>query len=381
MPRPDDKLRALYLGDVRPDLILNNVVRFSLYTDEILIVDPFGLARSRQPAYNPILNPDQYKSDTVQLVYVLYQLAPWIISGIVKLIPDPHDFIPGLRWTTAEMAKSRFGEDDVEQSDIDAAKERGKMDFMRAMYALPDAQIKKVLRDSHQVYSESELASMIRHIRHLVRHDPLSWEGSYADHPQLNPIRSGANLETALLISDLSGAFPYTNLATRWREITKAHEELNATSRVWTPLTQAFQTLQFRFLNNVDVPFAQRVREDGRLNTLRSFLRRIGKDAEGLSEISAIEAYVRDCKDELIGEYRKAEAEWDRIDEAFLKWVAGAAAGGAALAGGHLTPSLGAWSGATLTGVSQLYFRYLSRQRFRKANPMSVFVDLRNRKS
>jgi hypothetical protein len=41
MPAPDSSLRALYLGENDPEVLVENVFRFSLYADEIVIVNPF----------------------------------------------------------------------------------------------------------------------------------------------------------------------------------------------------------------------------------------------------------------------------------------------------------------------------------------------------
>ena len=41
LPKPEDKLRSLYLGWMRPESVLQSVVRHSLYCDEILVKNPF----------------------------------------------------------------------------------------------------------------------------------------------------------------------------------------------------------------------------------------------------------------------------------------------------------------------------------------------------
>jgi hypothetical protein len=163
---------------------------------------------------------------------------------------------------------------------------------------------------------------------------------------------------------------------TKWREIIEAQEQLSETARIWSPLTKAFQGLEFRFLNNVDTRFAQSIREDGRLESFRGLLRRIGKDATEVTDFASLDSYVRDCNDALVGEYQKARAEWDKIDESFIKWTGSGAAGIAALVTGHLLPNVASLSAATAATLSQLFTRYFQRQQFRKTNPMSVFVDL-----
>jgi hypothetical protein len=187
-------------------------------------------------------------------------------------------------------------------------------------------------------------------------------------------MRGGANLETAMLMCAATGAFPYTNMRTRWQEILSAHDELSETARVWSPFAKAFQSLEFRFLNNVDARFAQSVRDDGRLEHFRSLLRKIGKGAEEIKDVGALDRYARDCKDELVGQYRQAEAEWTKIEEDLLKWGGGSF--GAAVLAGHFLPDISALSAAALGVVGQLGLRFFKRQQFRKANPMSVLIDL-----
>ena len=89
MPRPDGRLRGLYLGDIRPALTLNNLIRFSLYTDQLFVVDLFHNPWIMRPEYNPVENPEQFKMDTVNLVHFLFSVAPWIEAGLLSIIPDP----------------------------------------------------------------------------------------------------------------------------------------------------------------------------------------------------------------------------------------------------------------------------------------------------
>jgi hypothetical protein len=87
MPVPDGKLRGLYLGDIRPQLTLQNLIRFSLYSDQLFVIDPFQSPWVMKSEYNPIENPDQYKADTINLLHFLFSVAPWIESGTLYLIP------------------------------------------------------------------------------------------------------------------------------------------------------------------------------------------------------------------------------------------------------------------------------------------------------
>jgi hypothetical protein len=228
--------------------------------------------------------------------------------------------------------------------------------------------------------SDDQKKVFIQYARQELRDDPLAWErpiGSNFDTGQMSLLRGGTNLETALLISDLTGAFPYTNMRTRWRELVTARDELSETARAWSPLAKTFQSLDFRFLNNVDVEFANQIREDGRLEGLRSLLRTIGKQASDVSSMSSLDLFVRDSRDALIGEHSKAATEWDKIQDSFLKWAgSGVAMAATSFMTGHIVPDAAALSAATLNALGQLAQRHMRKVRFRKSNPMSVFIDL-----
>jgi hypothetical protein len=50
---------------------------------------------------------------------------------------------------------------------------------------------------------------------------------------------------------------------------------------MWSPVAKAFQSLEFKFLDTVDVKFANSIREDGRLESFRALLRKVGNDGAG----------------------------------------------------------------------------------------------------
>jgi hypothetical protein len=108
MPVPDNTLRALYLGENEPELMLENVFRFCLYADQIVIVNPFDNPNVMAEEFNPIFHPGEWKLQTLRLVCHLALLAPWIEAGLVILIPDPGDFDRQLRAKTWNLAATRL---------------------------------------------------------------------------------------------------------------------------------------------------------------------------------------------------------------------------------------------------------------------------------
>jgi hypothetical protein len=379
MPTPDGKLRGLYLGDIRPELTLKNLIRFSLYTDHLFVIDPFHNPWIMQSEYSPIENPDKFKIDTINLLHFLFSVAPWIDAGLLSLIPDPGNINVKLKWETARLAQARIGDLKPDERDLEEALAIGREEFRRTLFALPDESIIRAIEKSGQTLTDDQKQQFLKYARRELQNDPIALEqpvgGNYRE-GQLIPVRAGANLETALMICSITGAFPYTNMHTKWQEIIEAREQMSETAQIWSPLTKAFRGLEFRFLNNVDTRFAQNVREDGRLESFRGLLRRIGKDATEVTDFASLDSYVRDCRDALVGEYKRAQAEWDKIDASFVKWAGHGAAGMAALITGHLVPNVASLSAATVAALGQLFTRYCQRQQFRKTNPMSVFVDL-----
>jgi hypothetical protein len=379
MPKPDGKLRGLYLGDIRPELTLRNIIRFSLYSDNIFVINPFANPHILRAEYDPIENPDQYKADTISLLYFLFSVAPWIESGMLHLVPDPGDLNLALKRETWRLAKARVGDRKPDESDLEEAYERGREDLLRVIYALPEKDLIRHLERAGMTLREDKKRQLISYARQKLRDDPIAFEQPIAQSRkdgQITAFRAGTNLETALMICNITGAFPYTNMSSIWRQIIEARDEMSETARMWSPLTKAFQALDFRFLDRVDAQFAQGIREDGRLESFRALLRKIGNGATDITSVSALDGYVRDCRDELVDEYRKAQADWSKIDESFLKWMSGGSTVAAGIVTGHLIPDVASLSAATMSTLSQLGLRYFRQQQFRKANPMSVLIDL-----
>jgi hypothetical protein len=382
MPSPGDgTLRALYLGDIRPELVLRNIIRFSLYSDTIFVIDPFVNPHIVRPKYNPIENPNKHRTDVLKPIYFLSSVAPWIESGMLYLIPDPGDLNLDLKWETIHLARERVGDKQVDERDLEDTRAHHLAQMMRALYALPEEKMLSFLRRAGVTLTEEQEKEFVAHARHQLRSDPIALEQSLDKEGQLVPLRGGANLETALLICSMMDAFPYTNMHTVWRWIIEAHDQLSETARMWSPFTKAFQALDFRFLNNVDPEFAQRIRDEGRLEGFRAMLRRIGNGATNVTSVSSLDSFVRNCNDDLKGEYQKAQAEWSKINESLYTWGAGGVGvAAAAIATGHFIPSIATLSAGTAATVSQLGLRYFRQQQFRKANPMSIMIDLSRKK-
>jgi hypothetical protein len=375
MPPPDSSLRALYLGENEPEMMVQNVFRFCLYADQILLVNPFTNPNVMAEEFNPIHRPGEWRIQTLRLVYQLGLLAPWIEAGLVILIPDPGDFNRALRVKTWDLATARLKGSSPSAEDIDQSMIKART--RRALLLSPRSYWERKAREFDPGISDEEVRKLVDSVEWDRANDPLLPNDTLDCMPdQMMEASMGANLELGLYLCHATGAFPYTNVKYRWREILAAKQDLDATAQVWTPLTNAFQQLRFKFLDNVDSKFACSIRQEGRLEGFRSYMRKLWDAVGGEPDVSKSETLARDFVDELTGAFKAAQSEWDAIDRELVKWATGKAA--VAMAAGVFSPAF-AMGGLALAGLSEIIQAEMKRREFRKRVPMSVFIDLERR--
>lgn len=382
LPEPSNKLSAFYMGDIYPEMIIDNITRFSLYADKIFIINPFLNPWLYKSEFNPLYNPIEFKADTLKLIVFVIMLEPWIRSGIVELLPSVGDFNRNLFFDTVEQATKRTKSMPLQEEDFEDYRPYMMNENFRFFYNLPESYHINQLKQFKPGITDVEVQQYLKEIQRQREEDPLSLNqpipnDSTEKTGQFNLNRMGSNLETALYICQVTGSFPYTNLKYRWKELLSVKNKLDEKSKIWTPLTNAFQKLEFQFLNKIDAKFACRIREDGRLESFRSFIRRIWNNIDGTFDDSKLERQSLELSDELTSEYSKAEAEWIKIKSDLMKWTIPAMSSAIITGGLSLDiPTLG-FSSAV---VGKLIENYYNKKSFRKSVPMSIFIDL-NKKS
>lgn len=371
LPPPDSSLRALYLGENEPEMMVQNVFRFSLYADQILVVNPFMNPNVLAQDMNPILRPGEWRLQTLRLIYQLAQLAPWIYAGLVILIPDPGDFDHSLRLKMWGLAMKRLNGSKPSQEDIDQSVVKART--RRAFLCSPREYLKRMTREANPGISDEDVEKLLDEIERDRAADPLLLNDTIDRMPAQNMVTSlGANLEMGLYICQATGSFPYTNVKFRWREILAAKQDLDATAQTWSPLTNAFQQLTFKFLGKVDSGFACTLRKEGRLEGFRAYLRKLWTTVGGEVDLAKAEPLARDFRDELTQAYSEAQADWSAIDRDLLKWAVPTV--GAALVTGAFSPIIA--GGLAVAGLGEIIQAEMKRREFRKKVSMSVFIDL-----
>jgi hypothetical protein len=385
LPEPGTALRALYLGEYAPEVIIQNVCRFGLYADEIILINPFNNPNVIAEQYNPIAHPEEWIEDTLRTLYQLIAMAPWVEKGFVTFIPNPGEFDRSLLLKTMELAKERTKGQPVTDRDVDEW--TIKRQVMQKFLACPPQYLADTYREIEPNATDEQVAALIKFVEQERKRDPFLMEGTMDKLPaQVMTMRSGTSLEMGLYICQAIGAFPYTNFRYRWNEILNAREHFDPTMETWTPLTKAFQSLDFKFLDRVDSQFALEMRKEERLGGFRTYLRKVWNTVEGSPDPAKADSLARDFSDELTQSYQDAKKEWSEIDIDLLKWVggggivAGAGVAVSALTTGGLSLALPA-TGFVLNSVSQLIQSTMKRRNFRKTVPMSAFIDLERKGS
>lgn len=377
-PKPENKLRSFYVGHMRPESVTKSILRQSLYCDEILVTNPFLNPWTVVDKYNPLVHPEDYVADTLKWLLFFIQLAPWTENNIVTFIPDPGDFDYQLRRATWSMAQERaknFSLEDIKNDSM--LEEYSKNDFKRMWLAVPQEAMRSRLKEHYPEMPEKEVQKMLQHVEKLKDRDPLiptnpNEKGMQGMHRH----ESGANLEMAMFISQLTGSYLYTDIQLRMKEIMGAEKNKLFSRNPWTPISQSFQELDFKFLNNVDPGFALAMRNDGRLNSMRNFLRNTWGDVTQ-ADRENIKEHTLHFSDRLKEEFGKAETEWKKIDADLAKWTLSSSGVGAILQGSMdwRIPAMG----FVISAVGKLLDARFQRERFRKNVPMSVFVDLKRK--
>ena len=99
--------RTLHYGNLKGNKIINEIVRFSLYTEEILVFHPLQNPALTNPAISPIKNPKYWLDDFLSALHFYIVLKKWVETGIVKLVVNPVNYDFKLRDEFLKQAKIR----------------------------------------------------------------------------------------------------------------------------------------------------------------------------------------------------------------------------------------------------------------------------------
>ena len=129
---------------------------------------------------------------------------------------------------------------------------------------------------------------------------------------------SGVGYEEAKIISSVTGSFLITDLPSRVKEIELDHAECNS-NKEWSSFAQAMQRTDLKVLNHVEMNHALKLRSQGRLSSVRTFMKKVWKYA--CSGTPCGETFVQSLVNEFEKIVVESEVEWQQIERNLLDWV------------------------------------------------------------
>lgn len=379
LPRPDSAiLRALYAGLVDPRVLLRNVIGFSFYVDEIIVVSPFTNPSCVKEEYSPIHSPTQYKQQTIKNVFHLMQLAPFINAGLVHMIPDPCDFDYKLRTNILDMAKERLKNWRPSREEFKAFEPLYREDFMRSLSGLPEESLKRQIREAMPHISDEEMKKVLELFEEMRIQDPLALlqplppgkEGG-----QLHVIQLSPNLELGLFLSQVTGSFIYTDNSHRWNELLGTSDSSGIPrNEGWKTVAELLSSLPFTFLNQIDPETALAFRQSGGLGEFRKVLRKIWTNIQSDLEPEEIEVMAQKFSRELKEVYKKSEAEWRSIQKELQTPIEGLSGSSIFSVNGKIDCRISP-SGFGVNTVYRLLLSHSGRTDYLRFLPMAAFIE------
>ena len=272
---------GLYIGEYQRDLLIRGMSRHSLYANKILLVDPFTYPLSVRDEYNPIFHPEKFRSQTLKNIDVWFHLAPWVKAGIVEFIRTPADFDPQLNWESLKRQRKKFEENEElkklldETAKIKVEEFTAREGLRLLVLSAPDDHLRKIFKELKLGTEKFGEDDFIAHVGELRRSDPFYLEPVTDDEGRFGEFHittSGASYDIAKLTASLTGSYLVTDLPPRWKEIELDREQNAISIGEWSPLAKAFQNLDLKYLNNLELDHALSLRTEGRLENLRAFL-------------------------------------------------------------------------------------------------------------
>lgn len=378
-----DDVSGLYIGDYDIEYISRGIVRHSIYANKILVVDPFIYPSSVKDEYNPIIEPAQYMTQTLKNVNFWLSLLPWIESGIIEVIRTPDDFDHRLNWESMQRQRKKFEETEelkeASERSIEELKERHmeKQAQTHLLLSAPDSYIEGLIKKLGLEKDGFTAKDFLKYVNKQRERDPNFLEpvrpGSDG---QLHIMSTGASYDIAQLTASITKSYLVTDIYCKWLEIEIDRSKNNAESRVWSPFAKAFQETPLKFLNNLQLGHALKLRNEGRLESLRSFLLKVWKRAR--TEEQFDETNARLLAEELRNEVFLAKEEWDKIDQDLVKIVGGEAFAGLLAAGPLIASGHGLFLGAAAVaaGTATLAGSYQKRKHFPDRFPAAFFMNI-----
>jgi len=380
LPKNDPKARltSIFHGTLDGRTIINNVARYSLYCDEIIVFHPLQNPQNTHPKYDPITKPHQWKLEFVNALYFYIVLQKWVRAGLVHIIESPFNFDKEAREKLTVEAEKRISKNKEFLKDPALMKEHEEMmleKFKTSMLGMPRDILEYTIRGTCPNYTNAQTKQLVTELKQYEKTLPLYVDFGDTKPGNLMVNKTGGNIEMVDALCHLTGAHSYST-----QNFVKKQLELRGTNPFWTKFGSLYSGLDLTYLDNVDTDFALSIRKEERISGLRTSLRELSAFIENTDLDKIRDDQILLLKDKFTHEVRKSEEEWQKIIADAQKANAVAVSSGAIGAiidpTKIIIPALGVPSSIAIVE----FFKRRGLKSYRSKDPYSVFVDLKNQK-
>ncbi len=224
LPKPDGKFRGLYSGFIDPRRIGAFALGLTPFFDELLIQHPFVNPNNVKPEFSPVESPGSYKIQALKDIVFLLTLEPFVVSGLINLIPDPCCFDSHLQRQSQAMAVQRKDRVSISEYDKKFIDYIGKESIFHTLVSMPDKMKEQQILKSNPDLSAEELKHVKEDLYSKAIKDPVAplQTINLGNNSQLSMFSLAPNYEMSLFISQVTGATIITDSETRWLEFHQA---------------------------------------------------------------------------------------------------------------------------------------------------------------
>ncbi|RZJ91299.1 MAG: hypothetical protein EOO20_05480 [Chryseobacterium sp.] len=382
LEKSKSEFTSIHWGALKASKIINEVTRFSLYSDKILVFHPLQNPAVTNQLLDPGKKPKYWLPDFLEALYFYIVIQKWVKEGIVKLIVNPCEYNMDLRNETDSRTHQRLSKVDAEQ--IFQRSKNEVLGHLAEPFALPYRNKKlseivdELLNLHNPKFSKAEAEDLAKEIIGQIPYiNPL--------YNKLNipltggmvvPTKGGGSLDAMMVVAQYTGGSLFTPSASSWEQIKDLGE-----NDFWTKTGHLYSKIPLNFLNNVDTSFALEIRKEDRLAGVRKQLKAIYSELDTLDMNEISEVKIKELHESFIEEVKVAEAEWKEIKKqaelARKHWLA------ASVGIPIMVNEISIWP---LLATSSAWLFMNERSKIEKQklqrvkNPISVFVDLKNQR-
>lgn len=286
LPRPHPKkLRSVFLGLADPRTVEAAVVGWLPYIDEIVLVNPFFVARNLRPEFSPIDSPAGHKMQTLKNVLLLFKLEPYIRAGLVHLVPDPGEVCAPLGQHVRQVLTRRTAGWNPPKGGLHQLLKLAEDEHLRMIRMLPDDSLRLHIAKHTPDAGDAMVDQMVAYFRLQAEADPylLLQPLPVGEAGAQYQIYKGLNLESALYLATLTGSVIHVDTAAHWEQLLMDAQSTGAASQPdWESVRQSLAAITFPVdLNPVRV--AERLTE-GALSPINALLRRLADSVPSLGK-------------------------------------------------------------------------------------------------